>query len=190
MPKFKVQQKDDGYAVYRYNALSGNYQLHFPPNDRVLSEEEANEYCESCNNLAQEENEIPADENHFKPDGAKIKPNSEDTKWGTGWIIFIIFTIMLAIFTVVGFIKSCDGPSSNPSQYSKESQYKNFGDAINDGSIDYGMTYNQIKKVCGPANDVIETDGVVSHVRYGSAGDVYQVDFRGGRMWTYSKHRW
>lgn len=153
MAKFKVLQKDDGYAVYRYNALSGDYQLHFPQNDRVLSEDEANEYCESCNNLAREENEIPADEEHFKPAAADIMPNSGDTTWRTGRIIFIIFTSILAIITVCAIIKLCDKPSSNPSQYSEESRssnpsqskdemtYEEFVQSVSEQAYDDGYTW-------------------------------------------------
>lgn len=80
--------------------------------------------------------------------------------------------------------------SSNSSQQTEYVSYKSFGQAINDGSISYGMTYSEIKSVCGPASDVSMRDGQVSHVRYGSSGTVYQVEFRGGRMWTYSEHNW
>lgn len=58
MKKFIVSECEGGYEVYRYNALSGNYEK-FRSNGSAMSRECADDLCETYNRLAEEENEIP-----------------------------------------------------------------------------------------------------------------------------------
>ncbi len=54
-PKFIVQETQEGaYAVFRFNALTGSFEQHFPKTG-YTSKEGAEEMCEECNHLADEE---------------------------------------------------------------------------------------------------------------------------------------
>lgn len=44
--------------------------------------------------------------------------------------------------------------------------YKSIETALQDGDVTYGMTYEQISKICGMGDDVYRVNGVVRTVTY------------------------
>lgn len=81
-------------------------------------------------------------------------------------MLFFVLSLALTIS-----MSSCGGHSSSTSTTSSTSnvsQYKSVYTALNDGSIYYGMTYNQIVEICGPATRVSRSNGVVKYAYYGN----------------------
>ena len=85
---------------------------------------------------------------------------------------------------------SCGNKSSNTSSSytssntssSYTSPYKSFETAINDGSVYPGMTYEQIKEICGESKDLSYTQGRMQYAYYGR----YQLRFDNGRLSYYN----
>ncbi len=102
-----------------------------------------------------------------------------------------VFYILMCVTLSLPMV-SCGNKSSNTSSSytssntssSYTSPYKSFETAINDGSVYPGMTYEQIKEICGEAEYLSYAQGKVSHAYYGR----YQVCFdpRDGRFDYYN----
>lgn len=93
-------------------------------------------------------------------------------------VLFLVMSITLTLS-----LNSCGGSSSKSSSASTyTSHYKSVRAALNDGSIYYGMTYNEIKEICGPADDVVMSMGEISSAFYGGT----QLCFWNGRYHHYN----
>lgn len=100
-------------------------------------------------------------------------------------MLFLIMSIALTVSMI-----SCGGNSSSQQttqSSSSVSRYKSIYTALNDGSIQEGMTYDEIKEICGPAENVSRSNGIVEYVYYPAGGynDV-QLCFRGGRFYKWN----
>lgn len=101
------------------------------------------------------------------------------------YLVMIIIAVAVAVSAVLigSYInsKSNERDSFNSSSSSYSSTYKDIYTALEDRSIYYGMTYEEIKKVCGPANHVSRTNGEIQYAYHGAYDNV-QLCFQKGRL--------
>lgn len=106
-----------------------------------------------------------------------ILSSSERYKYGfKSWLILLIAAALTAVWSIsdyYGYQDYLEYQSSRP-------HYKGIHAALNDGSISYGMSYSEIENICGPADRISRTNGVVEFAYYGGYDGV-QLVFRNGR---------
>lgn len=106
-----------------------------------------------------------------------ILSSSERYKYGfKSWLVVLIAAALTAAWSIsdyYGYQDYLEYESSRP-------HYKGIHAALNDGSISYGMSYSEIENICGPADRISRTNGVVEFAYYGGYDGV-QLVFRNGR---------
>jgi len=59
-------------------------------------------------------------------------------------------------------------------QATEVARYKGIYTALEDGSIRHGMTYEEVKAICGPAQSTSRSNGVVEYAYYGNVQLCFQ----------------
>ena len=92
------------------------------------------------------------------------------------WISFVVSILIVAGWS----IKEANDYESYLEYEASRPHYKGIYAALNDGSISYGMSYSEIENICGPADRISRTNGVVEFAYYGGYDGV-QLVFKNGR---------
>lgn len=95
----------------------------------------------------------------------------------------IIKTAIVLVVTTSGILfTACGNTTSSQSQtqtqvQSEKPRYKNVSTAINDGTIHYGMTFEEIVEICGyPSDGVTKENGKVRNAYYNDGNFVLRFD--------------
>ncbi len=94
----------------------------------------------------------------------------------------IKIAIVFAVATSGTLFISCGNTTSSQSQTQTQVQeqtprYKNVSTAINDGTIYYGMTFEEIVEICGyPSDGVTKENGKVRNAYYNGGNFVLRFD--------------
>lgn len=123
-----------------------------------------------------------------KTDGeVNHKENPDKKIRNYAWImVAVILCVICSSFAVLALIpqSGSDGYEMTTSSYDYYDEYKSIHSALNDHSVHLGMTYDEIKEICGPAEYTSRSNGVVVYAYYGNV----QLCFYGGELYKYNEN--
>ena len=110
-----------------------------------------------------------------------ILSSSERYKYGfKSWLVLLIATALTVAWSISEYNRYQDLLEYIDSRI----HYKDVREALQNGDIDYGMSYSEIENMCGPADYLSRRNGVVEHAYYGNV----QLCFIDGRFYAWNDH--